>query len=83
VIANDTRAVARFTFRAGFDLPATITPDDLTLASGEERAVDLRLDLASAPFAPGETATLALDVCADGRPRVRVWLDLKLDGVAP
>lgn len=83
VLANETEARARFTFRPAFDLPVELRPAVLEVEPGARGRVDVRIDLAGAPFAPGEAHGLLLDVLVGDVVRIKVWLDLLLDPDGP
>lgn len=78
-LVNDSGAELRFRFEPRFSLPARFSPDAPSIQAGERVAVDVRLDLAGAPFSAGETPGLLVDVTAGGQVRVKLWIDLSLD----
>lgn len=78
-LANELDRTATFTFTQRFALPCRFAPARVELPARGSALVDVRVDLAGAPFAAGETATLAVDVVEGGATRLKLWLDVRLD----
>lgn len=78
-IRNASTTEASFVFRPRFAPPARFTPARVTLAPGASAVVDVRVDLAGhTPSAEGREVML-VDVLADGRAALKLWIDLELD----
>jgi len=63
---------------ARFHLPVSFRPDEVVLPPGRRVGIDVRVHVGDT-FAPGETATLLVDVLAGDRPRLKLWLDLVIE----
>ena len=82
VLHNESSRPSVFTFRPEFSLPIRFNPPTPTVPAGGSVAVDVRVEL-DGSFTAGETATLLVDVMADGRPRLKLWLDLTVAPTPP
>lgn len=78
-LANELDRPARFAFAPRFALPCRFSPAEVELGAKATAVVDVRVDLADAPFAAGEAATLLVDVVEGGATRLKLWLDVRLD----
>lgn len=78
-VRNAATTEARFAFRPRFDLPVRFSPARFSLPPGESRVVDVRVELLGHPGHPGERTTLAVDVLADGRAALKLWLEIEFD----
>ncbi len=75
VLHNESSHPSGFSFRPAFSLPARFHPESPTVPAGGSVPVDVRIEV-DATFRPGEIATFLVDILADGRPRLKLWLDL-------
>ena len=78
MLRNESSAATAFRFAPDFGLPATFSPSAPELGVGEACAVDVRIQL-DGSFAAGESATLGVDVYAGEVPRLRLWVDIRLE----
>ena len=73
VLHNESGHECTFSFHPRFSPEASFSPERPTLPAGGRQAVDVRL-VVDPSFSPGEVATLLVDIQADGRPRLKLWL---------
>ncbi|GDX80969.1 hypothetical protein LBMAG42_27800 [Deltaproteobacteria bacterium] len=78
VLHNESAHACTFSFRPGFSFAATFVPDRPTIGPGGRQPVDVRFEV-DTTFRPGEIATLLVDILADGRPRLKLWLDVLVE----
>jgi len=76
-LRNLTERECRFAFLPRFPFVTRFSPSRLTLAPSASSPVDVRVDLP--PDLPLEPRVLLVDVLADGRPAMKLWLDLTPD----
>ena len=78
VLHNESARSEAFRLIPRVDLPATVTPAEPVLTPGQRIGVDVRIEL-DGSFRIGETASLLIDVLVGDAPRLKLWLDVRID----
>ncbi len=78
VLHNESGRSETFRLVPRFELPVSFTPPDPLLTPGQRLHVDVRIEL-DGSFRIGETASLLIDVLVGEAPRLKLWLDLRVE----